>query len=144
MSEAIIKFSPTYKYNIGSISYDITKRTPSWCDRIFYKKFSKTIPLVYNKCLLTISDHQPIFGVYKIRTEIIDIEKKKKILNQIIKEKQNKAKTENKDLNNSIKDKNKENNLNNNNINIIETRANDSNNNNNNNDIKNNEELKEN
>ena len=140
MSEAIIKFSPTYKYNIGSISYDITKRTPSWCDRIFYKKFSKTIPLVYNKCLLTISDHQPIYGVYKIRTEIIDIEKKKKILNQIIKEKQNKAKTENKDLNNS--NKNKENNLNNNNINIIETRVNNSNNNNN--DIKNNEELKEN
>ena len=28
MCEATIKFSPTYKYHIGSTSYDITKRTP--------------------------------------------------------------------------------------------------------------------
>ena len=90
MCEAIIKFSPTYKYNIGSTSYDVTKRTPSWCDRIFYKKYSKTIPLAYNKCLLTISDHQPIFGVYKIRTEIINKEEKQNILNQMIKEKEKK------------------------------------------------------
>jgi hypothetical protein len=90
MCEALIKFSPTYKYNIGSTSYDVTKRTPSWCDRIFYKKYSKTIPLAYNKCLLTISDHQPIFGVYKIRTEIINKEEKQNILNQMIKEKEKK------------------------------------------------------
>ena len=98
MSEAEIKFSPTYKYFIGSTSYDTTKRLPSWCDRIFYKKYSNTKPLVYNKCLLTISDHQPIFGVYKIRTEIIDKEQKQNILNQIIKEKQN---NEKKDKNNN-------------------------------------------
>ena len=88
MCEAKIKFSPTYKYYIGSTSYDTTKRTPSWCDRIFYKKFSETIPLVYNKCLLTVSDHQPIYGVYKIRTEIIDQKQKKNILTELTKEKQ--------------------------------------------------------
>ena len=87
ITEAKIKFSPTYKYNIGSTSYDIKKRIPSWCDRIFYKKISETKPLAYNKCLLTISDHQPIYGIYKIRTEIVDKEKKQTILNQIIKEK---------------------------------------------------------
>ena len=121
MCEAIIKFSPTYKYNIGSIIYDVSKRTPSWCDRIFYKKFSKTIPLAYNKCLLTISDHQPIYGVYKIRTEIIDKEKKKNILNQIIKEKQANTKKIIKELNDdSIKNnENNENNLNNINDNEI-------------------------
>ena len=121
MCEAIIKFSPTYKYNIGSIIYDVSKRTPSWCDRIFYKKFSKTIPLAYNKCLLTISDHQPIYGVYKIRTEIIDKEKKKNILNQIIKEKQANTKKIIKELNDdSIKNnENNENNLKNINDNEI-------------------------
>ena len=98
MCETIIKFSPTYKYYIGSTSYDTTKRIPSWCDRIFYKKYSKTIPLAYNKCLLTISDHQPIYGVYKIRTEIINKEERQNILNQIIKEKQNSLKKEKKKI----------------------------------------------
>ena len=109
MCEAKIKFSPTYKYYIGSTNYDTTKRTPSWCDRIFYKKYSMTKPLAYNKCLLTVSDHQPIYGVYKIRTEIIDKEQRKNILNQIIKEKQNNLKKEKKN-----KDKND---INNNNLN---------------------------
>ena len=99
MSEMRIKFSPTYKYFIGSTSYDTTKRVPSWCDRIFYKKYSETIPLVYNKCLLTVSDHQPIYGVYKIRTEIIDKQQKQNILNQIIKTKQNSLKKEKKSTN---------------------------------------------
>jgi hypothetical protein len=93
--EAKIKFSPTYKYTIDSITYDISKRTPSWCDRIFYKKSSKTIPLAYNKCLLTISNHQPIYGVYKIQTEIVNIEKKNDILNHIIREKKNNIESKN-------------------------------------------------
>lgn len=99
MSEAKIKFSPTYKYYIGSTSYDTTKRIPSWCDRIFYKKYSKTIPLAYNKCLLTISDHQPIYGVYKIETQKINIEKRQSILNQIIKAHEDKSKNGKKKLN---------------------------------------------
>ena len=99
MSEAKIKFSPTYKYYIGSTSYDTTKRIPSWCDRIFYKKYSETIPLAYNKCLLTISDHQPIYGVYKIRTEIVNKKIRQNILNQLFKEKQKSLKKEKKDIN---------------------------------------------
>ena len=99
MSEAKIKFSPTYKYYIGSTSYDTTKRIPSWCDRIFYKKYSETIPLAYNKCLLTISDHQPIYGVYKIRTEIVNKHIRQNILNQLIKEKQKSLKKKKKGIN---------------------------------------------
>ena len=88
MDEAPIKFSPTYKYNIGSIEYDINKkRIPSWTDRIMFKKFSETIPLAYNKCLLSLSDHQPIYGLYRIKTEEIDKVKKQSIMNEIIKEK---------------------------------------------------------
>ena len=88
MDEAPIKFSPTYKYIIGSNEYDKNKkRIPSWTDRILFKKFSGTSPLAYNKCLLSLSDHQPIYGVYRIKTEEINKDKKQKIMNQIIKEK---------------------------------------------------------
>ena len=88
MDEAPIKFSPTYKYVIGSNEYDKNKkRIPSWTDRIMFKKFSETAPLAYNKCLLSLSDHQPIYGVYRIKTEEINNEKRQKIMNQIIKEK---------------------------------------------------------
>ena len=87
MDEAPIRFSPTYKYVLGKTEYDFNKRVPSWCDRIFFKKYSNTIPLAYNKCLLGISDHQPIYGVYKLQIETINEEQKKIILNQIIKEK---------------------------------------------------------
>jgi len=87
MEEAKIKFSPTYKYKIGNTNYDITEITPSWYDRVFYKIHSKTIPLSYNKCLLTLSHHQPIYGVYKITTETIDNEKKNLVLKEIRKEK---------------------------------------------------------
>ena len=101
MCEPEIKFSPTYKYYIGSTQYDATKRTPSWCDRIFYKKFSNTLPLSYNKCLLTISDHQPIYGVYKITTETINKEQRQNVLKQIIKEKDTKNQKKNNNLNNT-------------------------------------------
>jgi hypothetical protein len=87
LAEAPIRFSPTYKYFIGSSQYDTTQRVPSWCDRIFYKKYSNTTPLAYNKCILNISDHQPVYGVYQIKTEIIDERQKQMILSQIIKQK---------------------------------------------------------
>ena len=86
MTEPPIKFSPTYKYYIGKFEYD-KKTIPSWCDRIFYKKNSDTIPLVYNKLLLNYSLHQPIFGVFKIKSKLINEKKQQFILNQIIKSK---------------------------------------------------------
>jgi len=87
LTEAPIRFSPTYKFFIGSSQYDTTQRIPSWCDRILYKKYSNTTPLAYNKCILNISDHQPVYGVYQIKTEIVDERQKQMILNQIIKQK---------------------------------------------------------
>ena len=107
MDEAPVRFSPTYKYIIGTNDYDINKRIPSWCDRIFFKKYSNTTPLAYNKCLISLSDHQPVYGVYKILIETINEDKRQSILNQIIKEK---------NLNNNYQNNN---NIDNNNINLI-------------------------
>ena len=107
MEEAEIKFSPTYKYHIGITKYDTNDITPSWYDRIFYKKNSKTFPLAYNKCLLTLSNHQPIYGVYKITTETINNEKKNLILKEINEEKNKKRyKSKNKNTNNNCENSN--------------------------------------
>ena len=108
MDEAPVRFSPTYKYIIGTNEYDINKRIPSWCDRIFYKKYSNTTPLAYNKCLLSLSDHQPVFGIYKIQVETVNEEKRQYILSQIIKEK---------NMNNNYQNNNNNNNFGNNNQN---------------------------
>ena len=102
LDEAVIRFSPTYKYIIGETNYDFNKRIPSWCDRIFYKKYSNTTPLAYNKCLLTISDHQPVYGVYKIQAEAINQQQKQMILNQIIKEKNMKNNNQNNNNNQNL------------------------------------------
>jgi hypothetical protein len=87
MEEAEIKFSPTYKYYIGRPDYDTSTRIPSWCDRILYKKSSNITPLSYNKAILKLSDHQPVYGLYRIKTEEIDKSKKQMIMTEIIKEK---------------------------------------------------------
>ena len=86
MAEDPIKFSPTFQFIIGKFEYE-KKITPSWSDRIFYKKSSNTIPLFYNKCLFTYSNHHPVLGIYKIKVEKINEQKQESILNEIIKEK---------------------------------------------------------
>jgi len=88
MTEAHINFSPSYKYKIGTLEYD-QKKTPFWSDRIFFKKGVKNedfTPLAYNKCPLSLSEHQPIYGVYKLNTKIIDDIQKKLVIEQKIKE----------------------------------------------------------
>ena len=88
MNEAHINFSPTYKYKKGTLEYE-QKKTPFWSDRIFFKKDIKNddfTPLAYNKCLMNLSEHQPIYGVYKLKTKIIDDQQKKLVIEQKIKE----------------------------------------------------------
>ena len=95
MNEAQIKFLPTYKYCVNENKYNIEKRVPAYCDRILFKKKSETIPIVYNRCEYNLSDHKPIYGVYKIKTKIINQESKQKILNEIIQNYENNLKENN-------------------------------------------------
>lgn len=88
MTEEHINFSPTYKYKKGTLEYE-QKKTPFWSDRIFFKKGLKNddfSPLAYNKCLMNLSDHQPIYGVFKLKTKIIDDQQKQIVINQKIRE----------------------------------------------------------
>jgi hypothetical protein len=82
--EGQLNFEPTYKYIIGTSQYDNKKkRVPSWCDRIIFKKNDDIQIMDYNRINYTLSDHKPIYGIYKINTTKIDKEKKKQIIKEI-------------------------------------------------------------
>jgi len=68
--EGEIKFSPTYKYEVGTHQFDSStkKRTPSWTDRILYKCNRQDTELVQvsydSNTTLTNSDHKPVFSQF--------------------------------------------------------------------------------
>ena len=83
-SEGLLKFDPTYKYIPGTSEYDAKKkRIPSWCDRILFKKSENLECLNYDKIDYTHSDHKPIYGIFKIKANRVDNEKRDFLLNEI-------------------------------------------------------------
>ncbi|KAK9456413.1 Endonuclease/exonuclease/phosphatase [Dipodascopsis uninucleata] len=81
-SEIPITFPPTYKYDIGSDTYDTSekKRIPAWCDRIFYRGPGKIFPVEYKAHDMRISDHRPVSGIFDIKVKTIDPELRKDAL----------------------------------------------------------------
>ena len=66
VSEAEITFPPTYKYVKGTNFYNLSKRVPSWTDRILYKKSGKISNIFYDRIDINLSDHKPIAGLFEI------------------------------------------------------------------------------
>ena len=66
VSEDIIRFPPTYKYIKGTDLYNLSKRVPSWTDRILFKKGNRIKSLFYDRICLNFSDHKPIVGLFEI------------------------------------------------------------------------------
>ena len=64
--EEEIKFPPTYKYKKYTNNYNISKKVPSWTDRILYKKNENIVPILYDRVDLNYSDHKPIIGFFEI------------------------------------------------------------------------------
>ncbi|KAI8906958.1 Endonuclease/exonuclease/phosphatase [Gorgonomyces haynaldii] len=78
--EAPIHFRPTYKYDIGTNTFDTShkQRVPSWTDRILYTQpkhsilrnpFQKKTTVqceLYKSCDILHSDHRPVYGIYSI------------------------------------------------------------------------------
>jgi hypothetical protein len=84
IDEGIIKFNPTYKYVIGTSEYDSKKkRVPSWCDRILFKKNEYLTQLCYNRAEMNISDHKPIYSIFKAYAIKELKEEKAKIIKEI-------------------------------------------------------------
>ncbi|XP_021737629.1 type IV inositol polyphosphate 5-phosphatase 3-like isoform X1 [Chenopodium quinoa] len=73
-SEGILKFPPTYKYEMNSDNYygedlKVGRRNPAWCDRVL--SFGKGIKqLDYRRCELIFSDHRPVTAIYDIEVEV--------------------------------------------------------------------------
>ncbi len=83
--EGVINFDPTYKYDVGTNIFDTSKkkRTPAWCDRIFWKKSEDVEVISYNRVNYTQSDHKPIYGIYKLKTKKILAEEKEKLIKEL-------------------------------------------------------------
>ncbi len=70
--ESPVKFPPTYKYDVGSNSFDSStkQRTPSYTDRILFKchKSTEMSCLCYDSVQdVTTSDHKPVWGMWEIK-----------------------------------------------------------------------------
>ncbi|KAL8921563.1 MAG: hypothetical protein Q9172_003962 [Xanthocarpia lactea] len=79
--ECPITFAPTYKYDVGSDTYDSSEklRAPAWCDRILYRGPGKIKQLDYRRHDLRVSDHRPVTGTFKIRAKSIVLSKREKV-----------------------------------------------------------------
>ena len=66
VDEGEISFPPTYKYVKGTSFYNLSKRVPSWTDRILFKKGGKIRNILYDRVNIHFSDHKPIIALFEI------------------------------------------------------------------------------
>lgn len=71
--EAPITFAPTYKYDVGTDSYDSSekKRSPAWCDRVLYRGIGRVKQLEYRRHEVRASDHRPVSATFKVRVKTV-------------------------------------------------------------------------
>ncbi|OKL60838.1 hypothetical protein UA08_03935 [Talaromyces atroroseus] len=83
-SEGIIKFAPTYKYDIGTDNYDTSdkSRIPAWCDRVLWKGAGLK-QIDYRSANLKTSDHRPVLSLFDCAISIVDETQKEK-LNRVL------------------------------------------------------------
>jgi synaptojanin len=82
--EAPIQFAPTYRYDVGTDTYDSSEkqRIPAWTDRVLWRgEIVKS--LAYGAAPVRCSDHRPVFGLFRVQVSVED-EKKKAVLQKEI------------------------------------------------------------
>jgi hypothetical protein len=72
-SEARITFFPTYKYDVGTDTYDTSEkaRIPAWCDRVL-RKGDNIRQINYDAAPLRFSDHRPVYATFQCLISKID------------------------------------------------------------------------
>ena len=86
--EAKIGFAPTYKYDIGTDTYDTSEkaRQPAWCDRILYKHNNNQIKKIIDyrgHMGHKLSDHKPVSAKIYMNICAINKSKRKEVQNEI-------------------------------------------------------------
>ena len=77
--EGQLLFDPTYKYDIGTDKYDTSAnlRCPAWTDRILFTQSNPIMTLVkYGRAEHTLSDHKPIYAMFKAKIRKVNEEAK--------------------------------------------------------------------
>jgi endonuclease/exonuclease/phosphatase family metal-dependent hydrolase len=71
--EAKITFLPTYKFDLGTDTYDTSEkgRIPAWTDRVL-KKGNNIRQISYNSAPLRFSDHRPVYATFEVDVSIVD------------------------------------------------------------------------
>lgn len=74
--EGQISFDPTYKYDVGTDTYDTSekRRAPAWCDRILYR--GKVEQVEYRRHEVRISDHRPVSGRFELQVKTVEPDKR--------------------------------------------------------------------
>ncbi|SPN98963.1 related to phosphatidylinositol phosphate phosphatase [Cephalotrichum gorgonifer] len=73
--ELPITFAPTYKYDVGTDTYDTSekKRSPAWCDRLLYRgREGRVQQMDYKRHEVRVSDHRPVTGRFKFTVKKVD------------------------------------------------------------------------
>lgn len=80
--ELPLVFAPTYKYDVGTDSYDTSekRRSPAWCDRLLYRANGKIEQLDYGRHEVKVSDHRPVSGRFKVYTKRVDDRKRAQVV----------------------------------------------------------------
>ena len=79
-SESRITFLPTYKYDLGTDTYDTSEkaRIPAWCDRVL-RKGNNIRQINYDAAPLKFSDHRPVYATFQCQVSKVDEKKKEKL-----------------------------------------------------------------
>ncbi|KAL6834972.1 Endonuclease/exonuclease/phosphatase [Trichoderma camerunense] len=66
--ELPITFAPTYKYDVGTDTYDTSekRRSPAWCDRLLFRGRGRVQQLDYRRHEVRVSDHRPVTGDFRL------------------------------------------------------------------------------
>ncbi|XP_023179530.1 type II inositol 1,4,5-trisphosphate 5-phosphatase isoform X2 [Drosophila hydei] len=86
-TEGEIKFAPTYKYDVGTDTYDTgeKQRAPAYCDRVLWKG-KRIEQLEYNGVMeIRESDHKPVYAIFRVKIKTRDDYKYKMVLSEVLK-----------------------------------------------------------
>ncbi|OAA41660.1 Inositol polyphosphate-related phosphatase [Metarhizium rileyi] len=72
--ELPITFAPTYKYDVGTDTYDTSekRRSPAWCDRVLFRGQGRVRQLDYRRHEVRASDHRPVTGSFRLWVKKVD------------------------------------------------------------------------